>query len=133
MNDMHDSLEERLVKHVVYANWIVFFIASCAGLYLTPTPFAMGIVCGGLITVVNFHLLSRTLRNALDPRPGAGNGAVVGKYYLRFLISGALILGLLAFKIVHPIGLFVGLSVVVAGIFLALILELKYVFSKEAR
>ncbi|MBI9075802.1 MAG: ATP synthase subunit I [Desulfatibacillum sp.] len=130
---MNDSLEERLVKHVVYANWAIFVLASSVGLYLTPAPFAMGIICGGLITVVNFHLLSRTLQSALDPRPGAGNGAVVGKYYLRFLVSGALILALLVFKIVHPIGLFVGLSVVVAGILMALILELKYVFSKEAR
>ena len=130
---MNDSLEERLVRHVVYANWVIFVLASSAGLYLAPGPFAMGIICGGLITVINFHLLSRTLQNALDPRPNAGHRAVVAKYYLRFLISGLLILGLLVLKVVHPIGLFVGLSVVVAGIFMALILELKYVFSKEAR
>ncbi len=130
---MNDSLEERLVKHVVYANWVIFALASGIGLYVASAPFAMGIICGGLITVVNFHLLSRTLQNALDPGPGTNHRVVVARYYLRFLISGLLIFGLLIFKIVHPIGLFVGLSVVVAGILMALILELKYVFSKEAR
>ncbi len=130
---MNNSLEDRLVKKVVYANWIIFVLASIAGLSLTSPPFAMGIICGGLIAVGNFHMLSKALRGALDPRPGTGQGSVVAKYYLRFFVSGVLMLALLVFKIVHPIGLFVGLSVVVAGIFMALILELKYVFSKEAR
>lgn len=130
---MNESLEERLIKNVVWANWAIFALASCIGLYMAPGPFAMGIICGGLITVVNFHLLSRTLQNALDPGPGTNHRVVVAKYYLRFFVSGLLIFGLLLFRIVHPIGLFVGLSVVVAGIFMALILELKYVFSKEAR
>jgi hypothetical protein len=57
---------------------------------------------------------------------------ILGKYYIRFTISGLMIFVLISEHFVDPLGLFVGLSVVVASIMLATIRELtKYIF-KEA-
>ena len=126
------TLEHRLIRNVVYINWVIFSIASAAGLMLAPTPFALGIILGGLLTTGNFHLLSRTLKKAFGSgRPFAYQG-VLAKYYVRFILSGIIIVLLMAYRIVHPLGLIIGLSVVVAGIVTALAFELKYAFSKEA-
>jgi hypothetical protein len=57
---------------------------------------------------------------------------VVAKYYLRFLVSGVILLLLIKYHLVNPLGLFIGLSVVVASIMLATARELKKLICKEA-
>jgi hypothetical protein len=56
----------------------------------------------------------------------------LAKYYLRFLISGVIIFLLIAGKVVNPVGLILGLSVVVASIMLATACEIKHLIFKEA-
>jgi hypothetical protein len=48
------------------------------------------------------------------------------------VISGGIIFLLISKHIVHPLGLLAGLSVVVASMFLATVLELMRLFFKEA-
>jgi hypothetical protein len=57
---------------------------------------------------------------------------VLVKYYIRFAVSGLIIFFLISGGHVHPLGLFVGLSVVVASIFLAALCEVKKLIFKEA-
>lgn len=92
----------------------------------------MGILSGGLIVTINFHLLYRTLKKALAPPHLASHNVILAKYYARFMISGFIIFILISGHYVHPIGLFVGLSVVVASIILATMLELTKLIFKEA-
>ncbi len=61
------EIQERLIKFVTRANWVLFFIAGLTGLFFMPPDFAMGIICGGLIVTINFHLLYRTLKKAFRP------------------------------------------------------------------
>jgi hypothetical protein len=107
-------------------------IASGAGFYVGETSFAAGILLGGLIVTVNFHLLARTLRKALTPPHLASHNVVLAKYYLRFVISGFIIFALIAGHIVNPIGLVIGLSIVVFSIILATMIEFKKLVFKEA-
>ena len=85
-----------------------------------------------LLVTVNFHLLARTLRQALTPPRLASHNLVLAKYYLRFLVSGFVIFLLIAGRVVHPVGLVIGLSVVVMSILLATMRELKKLIFKEA-
>ncbi len=94
--------------------------------------FARGIVFGGLIVTVNFHLLYRTLKKAFTPSRLTSHNIILAKYYLRFLVSGLIIFFLISNHYVHPLGLFVGLSVVVVSIMLATVFEFKNLFFKEA-
>ncbi|NCC88536.1 MAG: ATP synthase subunit I, partial [Clostridia bacterium] len=94
--------------------------------------FSSGIILGGLIVSINFHLLSRTVKKALVPDNLKSHQSVIAKYYIRFSISGVIIFLLLANDIVAPPGLLLGLSVVVASFFLASILEIKKIIFKEA-
>ena len=107
-------------------------MAVTAGLLFAPGDVARGIIAGGLIVTVNFHLLSRTLRKSLTPPHLSSHHSVFAKYYLRFFISMILIFLLIWQKWVNPLGLIVGLSVVVTSIISATFLEIKRLFCKEA-
>ena len=126
------EIQERLVKFVTRANWVLFFIAGLTGLFFMPPDFAMGIICGGLIVTINFHLLYRTLKKAFRPPHLASSRVILGKYYMRFIASGIIIFILISEHFVNPLGLFIGLSLVVMSITIATVRELtKYIF-KEA-
>ncbi len=124
--------QQRILTFVTRTNWVLFALTSVAGLFLTSAEFAKGIIFGGLIVTVNFHMLHRTLKNALTPSRLTSHNIILAKYYLRFIVSGIIIFVLIYGHIVNPIGLFVGLSVVVASIMLATVLEIKNLFFKEA-
>ncbi len=126
------GMEKRLIKFIGISNWVIFSIASGAGLLFAQPPFVRGIIFGGLIVTINFYLLERTLKNAFTPPRISSVGLILGKYYFRFTISGFIIFALIVWKVVQPIGLLVGLSVVVASITLATMRELKTLIFKEA-
>ena len=106
--------------------------SSILGLILFPPEFAKGIIFGGLIVTINFHLLYRTLRKAFTSAYLSSHNAILAKYYLRFIVSGFIIFVLIAGHHVNPLGLFIGLSVVVASIILATLCEIKKLIFKEA-
>ena len=126
------NIQARLLKFVTRTNWILFAAASIVGLVFCPPGFAKGIIFGGLIVTVNFHLLSRTLRKALTPQRLTPHNVILAKYYVRFFVSGLILFLLISRGYVEPLGLFVGLSVVVASIMLATIIEVKNLIFKEA-
>jgi hypothetical protein len=126
------EIQQRLVKFVTRANWVLFFVASIIGLVLLPPDFARGIIFGGLIVTVNFHLLYRTLKKSFRPSRLASHNVVLAKYYVRFCISGIIIFILISGHYVNPLGLIIGLSVVVASIMLATMCELTKQIYKEA-
>lgn len=116
---------------VTRSNWFLFAVTSIFGAILAPIDVAVGIFCGGLIVTVNFHLLYRTLKKALTPPHLVSHNVVLAKYYVRFAVSGVVIFMLIWGNIVDPIGLIIGLSVVVASIMLATIREIKLLLCKE--
>jgi hypothetical protein len=126
------QIERRILIFVTRANWVIFAAASAAAAVFAPWDFALGVFCGGLIVTVNFHLLARTLRGALTPPHLASHHVVLAKYYVRFAVSGFVIFLLIAGRLVNPIGLVLGLSVVVVSIMLATVRELKKLIFKEA-
>ena len=126
------NIQQRLLTFVTRSNWVLLVSTSLLGLVMTSAPFARGIIFGGLIVTVNFHLLARTLKKALAPSQLASPNVVLIKYYIRFIISGVILFLLIRLKVVNPLGLFIGLSVVVASITLATMVELKKLIFKEA-
>jgi len=125
-------IQQRLLTFILKSNWILLVLAAAVGHFTAPADVTRGIVAGGLIVSVNFHLLYRTLKKSLTPPHLASPNIVLFKYYIRFIISGLIILFLIAGEYVNPLGMFVGLSVVVASITLATLVEVKNNIFKEA-
>lgn len=126
------EIQTRILRFITRANWVIFIGASLIGFVLAPPDFTRGIFFGGLLVTLNFHMLAKTLKKALTPPHLASHNLVLAKYYLRFMLSGIIIFVLIAWHIVNPLGLIIGLSVVVASIILATLCELKKIILKEA-
>jgi hypothetical protein len=126
------DIQQRIIKFVTRSNWILFGVASILGFALFSAHVALGILFGGLLVTINFHLLAKTLKKALTPPHLASHNLVLAKYYLRFLVSGFIIFLLIAGHVVHPVGLVIGLSIVVLSIILATLCEVKKLIFKEA-
>ena len=126
------EIQQRILRFITWTNWFLFFVTSGMGFILFPMDFARGVLFGGLLVTVNFHLLAKTLKKSLAPPHLSSHNVVLAKYYLRFLVSGFIIFILIAGHFVNPIGLVVGLSVVVFSILLATLYEIKKLIFKEA-
>ena len=126
------DIQRRILIFVTRSNWILFLAASILGFLLLPTDFAKGVLFGGLLVTVNFHLLAGTLRKALTPPHLSSHNLIIAKYFLRFIGSGFIIFILIAGNYVNPVGLVIGLSVVVFSIMLATLCEITKLIFKEA-
>lgn len=129
---MNDKIEQRLLTFINRANWTLLVGLALLGLFLSDPKVNLGLICGGLIATVNFHLLHRTLKKAFSLSQLPSRGLVMAKYYLRFTVSGLILFILVSKHVVDPLALFAGLSVVVASIFLATLSEVKKLIFKEA-
>jgi len=125
------KIQERIFNFVNIANWTLLTVISIIGFIIRTPDFALGILCGGLIVSINFHLLCRTLKNTFSLAEKASFTGVLAKYYLRFSISAIVIFILVMNDIVDPIGLAIGLSIVVMSITLAGVLEAKKLICEE--
>ena len=126
------EIQKRILTFVTRSNWILFLMISILGFLLLPAAFARGLLFGGLLVTLNFHLLAKTLKSALTPPHLSSHNVVIAKYFLRFLGSGFIIFILIAGNFVHPLGLIIGLSVVVLSILLATMREIAKLIFKEA-
>ncbi len=127
----------KVVDMVTKSNWLLLVLAALVTLMTTSTPFYLGVLAGGLIVAVNFHLLKRTIEKDIRPeavmeKGRSLTGRVLIKYYIRFAVSGILIFLLISNHMVHPLGLLTGLSVVVASVFLVTVLVVTRLYFKEA-
>ena len=125
-------IQQRILGFVTRANWALLALAAVLGPISLPADVAMGVTCGGLIVTINFHLLSRTLEKGLRPKQLSSGNVILIKYYVRFLISAVVIFLLIAKHFVDPLGLILGLSVVVVSVTLATVCELTKLIFKEA-
>ena len=126
------NIQQRVLNCVTRTNWILFFLLTACGFLFFRKAFALGIFFGGLIVTVNFHLLAGTLKKVMTPQALNPQRAAMIKYYIRFIVSGLIIFVLISKHIVEPLGLFIGLSLVVGSILIATMCELKTYISKEA-
>ncbi len=126
------KIQQRILRFITRANWVLLGMASIGGLLVSSFDFALGIICGGLIVTINFHMLYRTLKKSLTPPYLSSHNVVIAKYYARFIASGFIIFVLISKHFVNPLGLIIGLSVVVASVILATFLEFKRLIFEEA-
>ncbi|MGV8058614.1 MAG: ATP synthase subunit I [Smithellaceae bacterium] len=120
MNHIEKDLTQ---KRIEIANWIFLAVLFIPSLIFAPLKFALGVLLGGFISIINFHWLGRGLQSAFQNMGEKGNikTPVMVKYYIRLAITGIILYLLIAGNIVNVIGLIVGLSVVVINIIITLI------------
>jgi diacylglycerol kinase len=126
-------------RHLKIANWSVLAVLVLAGFIWRGQEFALGILVGGLVAVINFHLLHHALRStlekmALQPQEGASQAKAffAARQMLRFFALLLIIFLLVGHGWVDIFGLVVGLSTVVLTLILAAFHEMLKLKNKEA-
>jgi diacylglycerol kinase len=127
-------------RHLKIANWSVLAVLVLAGFAWRGREFALGILLGGLVVVINFHLLHQALRGTLEqlahhPQEGSSRAKAffAARQLLRFFALLAIIYLLVGQGWVDIFGLLVGLSTVVLTLMLLAINEMLKLKHKEAQ
>jgi hypothetical protein len=121
------SLREKdpLQRRLEITNWIILLVLLAISLPLGSTRFSLGILCGGLISVVNFHWLYRNLLSVFTKHMDRARKAILIHYYIRLAVTGFILYWVISGRLVDVIGLVIGLSVVFMNIVLTTILVLS--------
>jgi hypothetical protein len=125
-------VKDPLQKRIELANWIILTVIFIPALIFAPFKFALGILLGGFISIINFYWMDRNLRSVFAKNTGNVKGQIVGKYFLRLGLTGVILFFLIAYKTVDVIGLLIGLSIVIINIILNIFTNItKKNFLKE--
>ena len=116
-----DPLQKRLER----TNWILLAALVGSSLFLYTPRVTLGILCGGLISIVNFHWLYMNLASIFTKHPDKAKKAILLRFYLRLAVAALILFWIISESLVDIIGLVIGLSVVSLNIVLTTILVLS--------
>lgn len=123
--------DEALLKRLEQFNWVLLALLASGSFVFFSRKFALGVLAGGILAVANYYLVKRSLRRALDPeRQGKTRFLYLLQYGLRFAALGLTIALLLIKGWVSPLGMLLGLSIIVLGIALVGVVEARKLFFK---
>jgi len=114
---------EEIPANLKWRNWMLLcFLLLLSGIWLS-WRFTLGVLAGGILANVNFHLLHKALIKLFIKNKGVKG--FIFKSLFRFLVSGVIIGILLKEGWVNILGLFLGLSVVVINLTILALEEVK--------
>ena len=122
---MSPTGKDPLQKRLEIQNWIVLGVLTLISFALVSVDFAMGVLCGGLISIANFYWLYRSVKKAFLQFPEKTKSFIMIRYYLRFVLSGIILYLLITRTTFSVIGLLIGLSVVVINIVFTTVVEVS--------
>lgn len=107
---------ERLPQQLNRRNWVILGVLLLVSLAFGDLALTQGILAGGLLAIGGFFWMRRSLQKLLD-QPGGGARARFQFGYVVRLVALAICLAILIAVVkIHPLGLVVGLSVVVINL-----------------
>ena len=122
---MNRTEKDPLQKRLEITNWILLAILMAGSLVLRSARFSLGIFLGGLISIVNFHMLYRNLLSVFTKHLNRARSALMLRYYLRLAVTAVVLYWIISRNLVDVIGLVIGLSIVVLNIVLTTLLALS--------
>jgi hypothetical protein len=125
MEKVSQTEKDPLQKRLEITNWILLASLVVGSLVLQSTRLSLGILLGGLISVVNFHWLYRNLLTVFNKYPYRAHSALMLRYYIRLAVTAIVLYWIISRSLVDVIGLVIGLSVVVMNIVLTTLLALS--------
>ena len=121
---MNPIEKDPLQRKLEILNWIILGLFVALSLLFFSTDFTLGILLGGLISVVSFSWRQRDLRKVFRNLTERARSAIMFRYYIRFFVSAVLIYLIITRTSADVIGLLVGLSIVIINIVLTLLMGL---------
>lgn len=132
-------MEATSPRHLKIANWVILALLTAVGWLVGGADFAWGVVAGGLVAVLNFHVLHHVLRGTVERaralsvgEAGRAKAFFAFRQIIRFFLLLAIIFYLVGSGRVNIFGLLLGLSTVVLTLMLAAVNETFKLKKKEA-
>lgn len=113
----------RILNVIKHTSIGLFYLTTIFTIFNASLPFTLGVVLGGLLVTINFHLMCRSVEKALTPPHIMPMQPALVKHFVRFTVSSVIIIAAIISGLVHPLGLIIGLSVIVASFMLAAFVE----------
>ena len=114
---------ENIYKYLKTFNWMILLLLSLISFWVMDERFTLGVILGGVMSIANFHLLQKNIRKGFlfhkvinGKALKIKRASIIFKFYIRLTVLGILIYFLITREIVNPIGLTVGLSIIVISI-----------------
>ena len=128
------------IRRVEILNWVLAGILSVVAWLYYPALIARSVFIGGLLANISYLFLKKDLKNFLQGKLLHSGKIQMAKaqfylkYYVRLTALALILYTLVRKQIVHPLGLLIGLSVVVfsIGITVASVIKKFYFTAKEA-
>lgn len=108
---------EQLPALLIRRNWIILGLLLLGSLPFADAGLSLGILAGGLIAVGGFYWLRRSLQRLLEQPTGGARFRYQFGYLIRLAALAASLFALIAVVKINPVGLVIGLSVVVINMF----------------
>ena len=118
---MNRTEKDPLQKRLEITNWILLAVLVAGSLFLRSNRFSLGILFGGLISIINFHWLYRNLLSVFSKHLNRAQSALMLRYFLRLTVTVLALYWIISRDLVDVIGLVAGLSIVVLNIVLTTI------------
>ncbi|MHB8769455.1 MAG: ATP synthase subunit I [Syntrophales bacterium] len=131
---MNRREKDPLQRRLEITNWAILAALIAASLLFADLRFSLGILCGGLISIVNFHWLYHNLLTIFADHLTRAKTAILTRYSLRLALTAVVLYLVISGGHVNVIGLVIGLSVVIINIVLTTVLVLaKKICFEEVR
>jgi len=116
-----DPLQQRLEIF----NWVILGLFVLVSALLFSSKFTLGVLLGGLISIVNYHWLYRDVKMVFQHLNDRAKSRIMFKYYIRFGVTAIVLFFIVSSQIVDVIGLLIGLSTVIINIALTAVMALS--------
>jgi hypothetical protein len=117
--------KDPLQQRIEIINWVMLGVFVLVSAFLFSPKFTLGVLLGGLISIVNYHWLYRDVKNVFQHLNDRAKSRIMFKYYIRFGVTAIVLFFIVSSQIVDVIGLLIGLSTVIINIVLTAIVALK--------
>ncbi len=130
---MNPTGKDLLQRKIELRNGVILGSMLLVSLLTMPTRFTLGILIGGIISIINLYWLGRDLRVIFSNLSGKAKSAMMIRYYIRMAVTALILFFVITELPVDIIGLLAGLSLVVINIVITAILEFqKKILPEEA-
>lgn len=108
---------ERLPAQLARRNWIILAVLLLGSLPFGNLALSAGIMVGGLVAIIGFYWMRRSLGRLLEQPTGGSRSRYQFGYIVRLATLAIVLAVLIAIVKIHVIGLVIGLSVVIINLF----------------
>jgi hypothetical protein len=114
-----------LIRRIERRNWILWAILLTASLVWGNWKFLLGVAAGGGLSLVGFRILKGVVSRVLPLPSHRARGRIVAYHYGWMGALFGILALLLSLKLVDPVGLLLGLSVVVLNLILSGVVDFR--------